>query len=125
MNKLSELGVQLSIDDFGVGFSSLQYLKKLPVKELKIDKTFVMDMIVDENDALIVRSTIELAHNLGLSVIAEGVENEEVINQLKLWGCDSCQGYHISHAITLAELDDWLKVSSWGLKDKSRLKLIG
>jgi diguanylate cyclase (GGDEF)-like protein len=124
MNKLSELGVQLSIDDFGVGFSSLQYLKKLPVKELKIDKTFVLDMVVDENDALIVRSTIELAHNLGLSVIAEGVESEEVINLLKLWGCDSCQGFHISHAITLDELDDWLKVSAWGLKDKSRLKLI-
>jgi len=124
MNKLSQLGVQLSIDDFGVGFSSLQYLKKLPVKELKIDKTFVMDMIVDDNDALIVKSTIELAHNLGLSVIAEGVESEDIMNKLKSWGCDCCQGYHVSHAIPLEELDDWIKVSVWGLKDKARLQLI-
>jgi len=107
MNKLSNLGISLSIDDFGVGFSSLQYLKKLPVKELKIDKSFVRDMIVDENDAVIVKSTISLAHNLGLCVIAECIENQEVYELLKIIGCDKGQGCHMGNPMSANELEDW------------------
>lgn len=84
--------LQLSIDDFGTGYTSLGYLKKLPVDVIKIDKSFVMNMIQDESDAMIVRSTIDLAHNLGLHVIAEGVESEEILTALKWLGCDGAQG---------------------------------
>jgi EAL domain-containing protein (putative c-di-GMP-specific phosphodiesterase class I) len=94
-NALSSAGYKLSIDDFGTGYSSLAYLKRLPVDELKIDKSFVMAMENDADDAKIVRSTIDLAHNLGLSVVAEGVENAHVQQQLTQLGCDEGQGYHL------------------------------
>ena len=87
LTQLDEMGIQLSIDDFGTGFSSLSYLKRLPVNELKIDKSFVTDMSNDENDAVIVRSTIDLAHNLGLKVIAEGVEDQETWGLLQILQC--------------------------------------
>ena len=86
LNRLHERGFKLSIDDFGTGYSSLAYLKGLPVDELKIDKSFVMAMEKDDDDAKIVRSTIDLAHNLGLSVVAEGVENAIIYNRLKSCG---------------------------------------
>jgi diguanylate cyclase (GGDEF)-like protein len=109
LNKLSERGFKLSIDDFGTGYSSLAYLKRLPVDELKIDKSFVMGMEGDADDAKIVRSTIDLAHNLGLSVVAEGVENAAVQNQLRDLACDEAQGYHMSKPLPVAEFIAWRK----------------
>ena len=118
IGKLNGLGVQMAIDDFGTGYSSMAYLKKLLVAKIKIDKSFVIDMSTNNNDAVIVRSLIGLGHNLGLSVVAEGVESEEVWNQLKTLGCDSAQGYNMSRPIPPDKLDDWLKQSPWGVKPK-------
>jgi EAL domain-containing protein (putative c-di-GMP-specific phosphodiesterase class I) len=102
------LGVKLAIDDFGTGFSSLAYLKQLPVHELKIDKSFVMEMDSDENDAVIVRSTIDMAHNLGLKVVAEGVETQEVRDLLEILNCDVIQGYLLSRPVPADEAVKWL-----------------
>ena len=107
LNRLSERGFKLSIDDFGTGYSSLAYLKRLPVDELKIDKSFVMAMEKDEDDAKIVRSTIDLAHNLGLTVVAEGVENATIWAMLKNQGCDEAQGYFMSKPLPVAEFVVW------------------
>ena len=104
LDKLKELGVFLSIDDFGVGYSSFSYLKRLPVDDIKIDKSFIMDMDHDADDAVIVESIISLAHHLGLQVVAEGVENIAVMKQLLQWGCDMAQGYYISRPIPENEL---------------------
>jgi diguanylate cyclase (GGDEF)-like protein len=95
--RLSELGVRVAIDDFGSGNSSLGYLKRLPVDVLKIDRTFVVNMAADPDDAVIVRSTVELGHNLGLEVVAEGVENETTLRRLAELDCDTVQGYHLGH----------------------------
>jgi EAL domain-containing protein (putative c-di-GMP-specific phosphodiesterase class I) len=92
-------GVQLSIDDFGTGYSSLSYLKKLPLSELKIDKSFVIDMDKDSDNEVIVRSTIDLAHNLGLRVVTEGVETQQILSQLQQIGADILQGYVISRPL--------------------------
>jgi diguanylate cyclase (GGDEF)-like protein len=108
LNRLSEQGFKLSIDDFGTGYSSLAYLKRLPVDELKIDKSFVMGMESDPDDAIIVRSTIDLAHNLGLSVVAEGVENAAIMEQLRVLGCDEAQGYHLSRPMPAPAFMEWL-----------------
>ena len=102
--KIHAMGIKLSIDDFGTGFSSLAYLKKLPVSELKIDKSFVIDLLHDDNDLAIVRSTIDLAHNLGIKVIAEGVESEEIYNVLKDLNCDAAQGFYISRPVEVKPL---------------------
>ena len=102
------MGLRIAIDDFGAGFSSLGYLKRLPVDELKIDKSFVMDMIVNDNDAVIVRSTIDLAHNLGLKVVAEGVENEEIYDLLKILRCDTVQGFYLSKPDSPASITNLL-----------------
>lgn len=104
-----KLGVRISIDDFGTGFSSLSYLKRLPVDELKIDKSFVMEIHNDDSDAVIVRSTIDLAHNLGLEVVAEGIENQDIYDILSILGCDHAQGYHIGHPLPLNDIEHWLK----------------
>jgi EAL domain-containing protein (putative c-di-GMP-specific phosphodiesterase class I) len=104
---LSHMGVMISIDDFGTGFSSLNYIKKLPVHEIKIDKSFVSDMTSDENDLSIVRSIIELGHNLGLKVVAEGVEKKAVLDSLAALGCDHCQGYYISHPLPHERFMAW------------------
>lgn len=109
VKQLRALGIRLSIDDFGTGYSSLAYLKKLPVNEIKIDKSFVMNMIADESDEMIVRSTIDLAHNLGLDVIAEGVDSEEAWNKLHKLKCDGAQGYFISVPLPANEVIRWLK----------------
>ena len=105
LNRLAQQGFRLSIDDFGTGYSSLAYLRRLPVQELKIDKSFVMGMQSAEGDAMIVRSTIDLAHNLGLSVVAEGVESADILEHLRRLKCDEAQGYHISRPLPL---DDYL-----------------
>lgn len=116
--KLNSMGIQMAIDDFGTGYSSMAYLKKLLVAKIKIDKSFVMDMHTNNNDAVIVRSLIGLGHSLGLGVVAEGVENEEVWNQLKGLGCDSAQGYSMSRPIPPEKLAEWLKQSPWGFNQK-------
>ena len=108
LTNLNAMGVRLAVDDFGTGFSSLAYLKRLPVHSLKIDKSFVIGMAHEENNATIVRSTVELAHNLGLSVVAEGVETEEVMGLLARLGCDTAQGYHLGRPMPLADIAQYL-----------------
>jgi diguanylate cyclase (GGDEF)-like protein len=107
LERLSALGFRLSIDDFGTGYSSLAYLKRLPVDELKIDKSFVLSMEADADDAKIVRSTIDLAHNLGLSVVAEGVENATVWNMLRELRCDQAQGFHMGRPMAAGDFSQW------------------
>ncbi|HTX12570.1 MAG TPA: EAL domain-containing protein [Solirubrobacteraceae bacterium] len=109
LEKLSAMGVVLSIDDFGTGYSSLSYLSQLPVNEIKIDQSFVMNMTDCTGDAVIVRSTIDLARNLGLQVVAEGVETEEAWHELNELGCTLAQGYYLSRPVPAAELTDWLE----------------
>jgi diguanylate cyclase (GGDEF)-like protein/PAS domain S-box-containing protein len=108
LEHLSAMGIRLSIDDFGTGYSSLAYLKRLPVSEIKVDRSFVMNMDENEDDATIVRSTIDLGRNLGLDVVAEGVESEQVWNRLKALGCTAAQGYYLSRAVPAPELQAWL-----------------
>lgn len=110
LDRLAAMGFKLSIDDFGTGYSSLAYLKRLPVSELKIDQSFVFGMTSNESDAKIVRSTIDLAHNLGLSVVAEGVEDQTVLNTLASLGCDQAQGYYIGKPMPAANLAAWRKL---------------
>ncbi|MGI8686174.1 MAG: putative bifunctional diguanylate cyclase/phosphodiesterase [Acidimicrobiales bacterium] len=106
LDRLHGLGVQLSIDDYGTGYSSLSYLRRLPVDEMKIDKSFVMSMQGKDNDDVIVRSTVDLGHNLGLRVVAEGVEDEASWDRLAALGCDSAQGYWLSRPIPAEEVAD-------------------
>jgi EAL domain-containing protein (putative c-di-GMP-specific phosphodiesterase class I) len=115
LHELSELGVSIAIDDFGTGYSSLAYLKQLPLHRLKIDKSFVLDMVRDDNDAIIVRTIIDLAHNLGREVIAEGIENEETWGLLERLGCDGAQGYFIARPLPVTNFEEWLTKTSWAL----------
>jgi len=110
LDALSQVGVALSIDDFGTGYSSLSYLKQLPIDEIKIDRSFVIDMHDDGNDFMIVRATVELGKNLGLRVVAEGVEDRETFDRLADFGCDEAQGYYISRPMPLDEFGRWLSV---------------
>jgi diguanylate cyclase (GGDEF)-like protein len=112
--RLASLGLRIAIDDFGTGYSSLAYLKKLPVHTIKIDKSFVLGMMRNENDAAIVRTSIDLGHDLGLEVVAEGVETEDVLRRLSELGCDIAQGHYISRPLSAQELSEWLQQSSWG-----------
>ena len=107
LDRLSALGFKLSIDDFGTGYSSLAYLKRLPVDELKIDQSFVKSMETDPDDAKIVRSTIDLAHNLGLTVVAEGIENAKVWDMLRDLNCDQAQGYHMGKPMPADAFANW------------------
>jgi diguanylate cyclase len=107
LEELSTLGVRISIDDFGAGYTSLGQLKNLPVSELKVDRSFVMAMIEDNSDALIVHSVVDLGHNLGLTIVAEGVETEQALAALKEFGCDVAQGYHLCHPIPAEAFDTW------------------
>ncbi|USX11831.1 EAL domain-containing protein [Oxalobacteraceae bacterium OTU3CAMAD1] len=109
LERLSAMGFDLSIDDFGTGYSSLAYLKRLPVNELKIDKSFVLNMEHDEGDTKIVRSTIDLGHNMGLRVVAEGIESEAVWRLLASLGCDQGQGYFMSRPIPGDQMIAWLE----------------
>ena len=108
LNRLAELGIEIAVDDFGTGYSSLAYLKLLPISKLKIDKSFIIDMIEDDNDAIIVRSTIDLAHNLGMQVIAEGIEEKEILELLTILGCDLGQGYFINRPISDDSFEKWI-----------------
>jgi diguanylate cyclase (GGDEF)-like protein/PAS domain S-box-containing protein len=108
LNRLHTLGVQLAIDDFGTGYSSMAYLKSLPVDELKVDRSFVKHLRDNQSDAVIVRSTVDLGHNLGLRVVAEGVEDEATWQELATLGCDSVQGYFLARPMPVAELVAWL-----------------
>ena len=108
LSKLDKMGIKLAIDDFGTGYSSLEYLKRLPVDELKIDRSFVVDMTTSKDDAAIVRSTIDLAHNLGLHVVAEGVEDRAAMDLLKAMDCDTMQGYFYSEPIPAEDIPDFV-----------------
>jgi diguanylate cyclase len=109
LGELSAMGIRLSVDDFGTGYSSLATLKRLPLDEIKIDRSFVMNMLGDEDDAVIVRSTIDLGRNLGLDVVAEGVESAEVWKQLGDLGCHAAQGFYLSRPVPADELSAWLR----------------
>ena len=114
---LSALGVRLAIDDFGSGNSSLGYLRRLPIDVLKIDKSFVLQMHTNDDDAVIVRSTIDLGHNLGLKVVAEGVSSVSAWDRLQRLGCDVAQGYYLSRAVPGPEVAGLVAEA-----DKRRLK---
>jgi len=119
IRKLSALGFQIAIDDFGTGYSSMAYLRELLVAKIKIDKSFVKDMASNHNDAVIVRSTVELGHNLGLKVVAEGVEDQAAWDKLKGLGCDSAQGYYMSRPLPSVDFLAWLQKSPWGIPIKN------
>jgi EAL domain-containing protein (putative c-di-GMP-specific phosphodiesterase class I) len=111
--RLRELGVRVSIDDFGTGYSSLAYLKNVPADELKIDRSFVMNMLADEADGRLVEQVVALGHAFGLEVVAEGVENAEVASRLAAVGCDYVQGFHYAKPLAprdfLAWAQEWRK----------------
>jgi EAL domain-containing protein (putative c-di-GMP-specific phosphodiesterase class I) len=109
MNALKQIGVHFALDDFGTGFSSLQYLKRLPLNQLKIDQSFVRDLVSDNNDQVIVRTIITMAQSMNLQVIAEGVETEEQLHILKLSGCNHFQGYLFSKPVPIGEFEALLK----------------
>lgn len=113
LQQLTEAGITITIDDYGTGYSSLAYLKKLPLHTLKIDKSFVLEMARDENDAVIVRSTVDLAHNLGYLVVAEGVENKETCDLLEILGCDSIQGFYSGRPMNVEKINDWFDDCPW------------
>jgi predicted signal transduction protein with EAL and GGDEF domain len=109
LDELAGLGIRLSVDDFGTGFSSLAYLKRLPVRAIKIDRSFVMEMDHDDSDRAIVRSTIDLARHLGMEVVAEGVETQRGLDELRELGCHLAQGFWISPPLSAPELVEWLR----------------
>ena len=112
LRRLSDMGVRLSVDDFGTGYSSMTYLKRLPVNELKIDRSFVCQLVNDQEDAAIVRATMTLGHDLGLSIVAEGVEDQATWDHLRLLGCDTIQGYYISRPLPAAQITRWIQRSA-------------
>src|SRR5205814_8939814 len=131
LRRLSAMVVGLAIDDFATGYSALSYLKRLHDDEVKIDKSFVLNMRTDENDAVIVRSTVDLARNLGLRVTAEGVEDDQTWARLQALGCDQAQGYYLSRPVSGQKLTDLfrqygLSVSDWlaGRVPERSLKLV-
>ncbi len=113
LRRLTALGTKISIDDYGTGYSSLAYLRRLPLHELKIDKSFIMGMTRDASDLVIVRSTIDLAHNMGLVVVAEGVEDEATFDRLRALGCDMAQGYLMSRPVAAAEIAARVRGETW------------
>src|SRR5205085_11991435 len=108
LQRVDAIGVACSIDDFGTGYSSLAYVKRLKVDELKIDRSFIRTLVTDPKDRAIVLSTIDLAHNLGLGVVAEGVEDQASADLLRDLGCDEMQGYLIAKPLEPAALETWL-----------------
>ena len=123
LGRLKRCGIRLAIDDFGMGHSSLSHLKRMPVDELKIDKSFVMGMADDSDDATIVKATIELGHSMGLSVVAEGVEDARSLRMLEGYRCDMAQGFLISRPLPEAELTALLVSHNGLLAAKSRVPM--
>ncbi len=113
VNQLHDMGLRISIDDFGTGYTSLSYIRRLPVSEIKVDKSFVLNMLEVNDDAVIVRSIVELGHNLGLSVVAEGIEDVETWNLLSDLKCNTAQGYFISRPVDAASLSEWAADGTW------------
>ena len=113
LSSLSDQGVTIAIDDFGTGYSSLSYLKQLPIHTLKIDQSFIMDVAFDSQDVAIVRSIIDLGHNLGYRVVAEGVETGMAWDMLNALGCDTAQGFHISKPLSGNHFSNWLQDNDW------------
>jgi EAL domain-containing protein (putative c-di-GMP-specific phosphodiesterase class I) len=113
LERLHKLGCKLALDDYGTGYSSLAYLRRLPLDELKIDKSCTMGMTSDASDALIVRSTVDLAHKLGLVVVATGVEDDATLNQLRELGCDAVQGFLLSRPLAAEDVPAWVRESPW------------
>jgi len=124
IRKLSHIGIQMSIDDFGTGYSSMAYIQKLLVAKIKIDKSFVIDMGTHEKDEVIVRSTIDLAHNLGLKAVAEGVESQTAWDKLRELGCDSAQGYFMSKPLSAEKFLEWVQSSPWGRQPAIDIKQV-
>lgn len=118
LTQLRDMGINIFIDDFGTGYSSLSYLQNLPINAIKIDKSFVSNMIKDKNSANIVSSTINLTRNLNMRSVAEGVEENDTYDMLLDLSCDEAQGYHISKPMPAEQLQGWLEKSSWKLGDK-------
>ena len=113
LHRLNAMGLRISIDDFGIGYSSLTYLQQLPVNELKIDKSFGLSLVDDPNSVVIVRSTIDLAHKLGLRVVAEGVESQETLELLEQLGCDAVQGFYLGKPMPMKEMLTWVIDHEW------------
>jgi EAL domain-containing protein (putative c-di-GMP-specific phosphodiesterase class I) len=125
LKRVDDLGCRLSLDDFGTGYSSLAYLQRLPIDELKIDRSFVAAMTDDDNAAVVVRSVIKLANSLGLTVVAEGVESEDAFVWLRALGCDQMQGYYLGQGMTSEDLLAWLRQSPWAAtseQDRDRMQ---
>jgi EAL domain-containing protein (putative c-di-GMP-specific phosphodiesterase class I) len=116
LNRLREIGVQLSVDDFGAGYTSLTFLRELPLQELKIDRAFVTNIHNRERDLAIVQSTVQLGHNLGMSVIGEGVEDLAALQTLNRIGCDGAQGYAIAQPMKPEKIASWLETQSVGFQ---------
>ncbi len=115
VQRLADLGLGISLDDFGTGFSSMQHLRRLPVTEIKIDRTFVTGLIESADNAAIVSTTIDLARALDVGVVAEGVEDEKVRKQLEGWGCHTAQGWHFAKPMSADDFDRWLAGHRAGL----------
>jgi len=113
LQQLSDVGVLLSIDDFGTGYSSYSYLQKLPVQELKIDMSFIADLLIDKNSECLVKSMINLGGDLGINVLAEGIETPETMERLVNMGCQYGQGFLISKPLPVAEMLEWIDSSDW------------
>ena len=122
IDRLNQHGIRLSVDDFGTGYSSLSYLRHLPVSELKIDRSFVANVLFDEQDEVIVRSIIDLGHNLGMQVVAEGVETDEVLNRLKGFDCDVAQGFGICRPVPLDSFVAWLASTHYPSRRRDPLR---
>ena len=122
IDRLNKHGIRLSVDDFGTGYSSLSYLRHLPVSELKIDRSFVANVLFDEQDEVIVRSIIDLGHNLGMQVVAEGVETDEVLNRLKGFDCDVAQGFGICRPVPLDSFVAWLASTHYPSRRRDPLR---
>jgi diguanylate cyclase (GGDEF)-like protein len=112
IDRINRAGIRLSVDDFGTGYSSLSYLRRLPVSELKIDRSFVSNLLLEDQDEVIVKSIIDLGHNLGMQVVAEGVETDEIMNRLRGFGCDVAQGFGICRPIPYDQFLTWLTATS-------------